>query len=73
MCKALIGSIGLFIVAVLAIVNEMSLVGILSRLWVVIACAYVLGGILDIAFSSVFKEAIDNVFNTQSPQQGEQA
>ncbi len=69
MCKALIGAIGLIIVAFLAISNEMSLPGVLSRLWAVVFCAYVLGGILDVAFTSVFKEAIDNVFKPQQQQQ----
>ena len=68
MCKALIGALGLFFVAFLAILNNMSLMGILSRLWAVVLCSYIFGGLLDVAFSAVFKEALEYVFKPQTDQ-----
>lgn len=61
MFKALIGSIGFFIVAIHAVNGEISLYGLVYKLWTVVFIAWLLGGVLDFAFFSFYDEAIEKL------------
>ncbi len=58
MFKGVIASIGFFIVAIHAVNGQISLYGLAYKLWSVIFIAWLLGGILDLAFLSFYDEAI---------------
>lgn len=58
MFKALLASIGLLIVAILAVKGELSFYGLVYKTWFVVLFSWILGGILDTAFLSFYAEAI---------------
>ncbi len=58
MFKALLSSIGMLVVAILAVKGELSLYGLVYKAWVVVLFSWILGGILDTAFLAFYEEAV---------------
>ncbi len=58
MFKGLIASIGFLVVAICVVNGQLSLYGLVYKLWSVVVIAWVLGGILDLAFLAFYDEAI---------------
>ena len=61
MFRALFSSIAIFYVGIKAVLGELSVWGIVYKLWFVIIIFGFVGGILDIAFRSFYEEAVNKI------------
>ncbi len=61
MFKAILSTIGFFVLSVRLLLGQMSLFVLAERLWIVILFSMVMGSVLDLSFNCFYKEAVEKM------------